>query len=314
MAVVQIVVVSYNSKHVIADSLCDIVGHPDIRVTVVDNQSQDGTPEFIEREFPSVQVIRSGSNLGFAKAVNLGVAAGESPFLLLLNPDAIVDATVVLEMAARMEQNPSIGITAPHIVQPGGKLEILETGRFPTLWRVFTHYSGMSRLSSHVPILEGQFLLQRSTTRSRDVDWVTGAVMMIRRSVFDHLDGLSTRWFMYAEDIEICLRVKRAGFRVIYYSDIRATHLMGGSDQFSPAETNSAPFVNLLDFYERDLAPNRIAAAAWRLVVATGLATRSAAYGLKSHRGNNSERAYWRARSDKFSDYASAVLEAPRGH
>jgi N-acetylglucosaminyl-diphospho-decaprenol L-rhamnosyltransferase len=307
---VQIVVVTYNSKHVVSECLTSVSGETDIVTTVVDNASKDGTADFIHAKFPSVDVVHSGDNLGFAKAVNLGATHSGDDFILLLNPDAVIDAQTVRELQVRMLGDPSIGIAAPSISQPANRLKILETGRFPTLWRVFTHYSGLSRLSARLPGFEGQFLLRSARPQTREVDWVTGAVLMVRRDLFETLNGLSERWFMYAEDIDFCLRVQRSGFKIVYFHDLHATHLMGGSDQLSAGSPNSAPFVNLFDFYQLQLARTRLSGHLWRCVVGSGLASRAGIYLLKSVVARGDESKFWRARAVTFTHYARDVYRA----
>jgi N-acetylglucosaminyl-diphospho-decaprenol L-rhamnosyltransferase len=312
--VIHVVIVGYNSAHVLAGSIAPLMGNPEIRVTLVDNASSDDTVQIIRDSFPAVDVIEAGGNLGFAKAVNLGVASGKDTddYVLLLNPDAVISADDVVLLAASMRRE-GVQVGAPHVAQPAGTFKILELGRFPSLRAVFYHYSGLSRFAGRIPSLEGQFLLKKDAPGSRDVEWVTGAVLMIKRESFEQLGGLSERWFMYAEDIDLCFRASRSGMRTRYFSNIPAEHIMGASTSSKSSKTNSAPFVNLLDFYSLSMAPSQAHVLAWRVTVAGGLLSRAVLFFLrgakgKASRSHSSETAYWLARARTFYRYARDVL------
>lgn len=309
---IGVVIVTFNSAHVVGDAVAPLYAAPGIQIVVVDNASTDNTVEVLRDRFPQVTVLPSRQNLGFARAVNLGWRhfGPEAEVILLLNPDAIVDAKTVSELANRLLAEDRIEVVAPDIEQPSGALQTLETGRTPTLWRVFTHYSGLSRLSHLVPLLEGQFLLRRHVTHSRDVDWVTGAVLMTRRTTLEQMQGLTERWFMYAEDMEYCHRVRKSGARITWMSDLVATHVMGGSSTNLPKTVNTAPFTTLADFYTTSLAPTPVHAAVWRLVVGVGLASRAVAFRIMSKRGDSDRSRDFRLRSHKFARYARDVLAA----
>lgn len=307
---IGVVIVTFNSAHVVKDAIAPLINESSARIVVVDNASEDNTVELLRAKFPLVTVISSTENMGFARAVNIGWRefGSDVDSVLLLNPDAVVDSRTVLELARRLTADDTISIVAPDIEQPTGTLQTLEAGRAPTLWRVFTHYSGLSRLADRVPGLEGQFLLRRHVSESRDVDWVTGAVLMTRRETLEQMQGLTERWFMYAEDIEFCYRVNRSGSRIRWMSDLTATHVMGGSSTSLPKRVNTAPFTTLADFYGTSIAPTLLHAALWRLVVGAGLASRSVAFRVMSKRGNVERRRDLRVRSYKFARYAQGVL------
>lgn len=310
IAIVHVVILTFNSAAIVSSSIEPLYSVAGIHLTVVDNDSTDGTADFVESRYPGVEVVRAGENGGFAKGVNLGAAQGSEPFLLLLNPDATIAAKDVLDLAIRMEAETSIGIGAPKIVKPGGALKALETGRFPTLWRVLTHYSGLSRLAKRLPLFEGLYLLESASPGTREVDWVTGAVMLIRRSVWDELGGLTTRWFMYAEDIDLCFRCKRLGYSVVFFPDYPATHLIGQSSSSPASKTNSAPFLNLYEFYTLNLARTPLSAPLWRAVVALGLLSRSIAFQMQSRRAHPAAGDELLIRSRRFRDYAKDVANS----
>ncbi|WP_422333430.1 glycosyltransferase family 2 protein [Rhodococcus sp. (in: high G+C Gram-positive bacteria)] len=310
---VSVVVVTYNSAAVIGECVRPLSRCENIELVVLDNASSDHTLRILASEAPDATVIRSDENLGFAKGVNLAVGQARGDAVLLLNPDARISAEEVLALAQTMEDAPDIGIIAPTLTQPTGRLTIREGGRQPDLISVFNHYSGLSRLSNRYHRFEGLYLLHTHDLETRDVDWVSGACMMIRREIWDALQGLTERWFMYAEDLEFCLRVRQSGTRIVMSAEQRGTHVVGGSAGSEVSKkANPAWVVNLYDLYKWQLAQNRIQSLAWKASVTAGLLSRSAAFFLKSLR-RNPRSALWRAESHKFLSYTrSLVAESSR--
>lgn len=304
--VLSVIIVTYNSSDVVTDCLYALAPsfEDSIEVIVVDNASSDGTAELVEREFPSVSVIRSPENGGFAGGVEIGVSHAHGTALCLLNPDAVAERATLLELAKRLRIDESLGIVAPVIRQPEGRLQILSAGYIPSTWRMFTHYSGLSRLGRHARWLEGHYLLPAQATAARDVDWVTGACLVISPDAWDRIGGISRRWFMYAEDVELCWRMWRHGYRVRLFPDLEVTHLVGASATGHEKMVNSAWVTNLYDFYAKDIAENGLQRFSWRIIVSVGLISRSVVYGIRGRGG----RRQWRRESYRFRVHSLAVL------
>ncbi len=309
---ISVVIVTFNSLGVIDECLHPLNScpHEDVHVIVVDNASTDGTPEHIERRYPDITLIRAESNDGFAAGVIEGVSASTSEVIVLLNPDAVVATDTLRALADQMQSEATLGILAPAIIQPAGRLRITSAGRFPTAWRMFTHYAGLSRYARRVPLLEGHYLRPEHVTGECDTDWVTGACLAMRRTVWDEIGGISRRWFMYAEDIDLCLRVKRAGYRVVLSPTWSADHLVGASESGHERRLNAAWVINLFDFYCLEFNPGPVRRSTWRLIVGIGLASRAVAYLLRA-RGPG--RAAWRTEARRFFFYAKATLTAKAG-
>lgn len=304
----SVVVVTYNSREVIADCLAavDAGADNDIQLIVVDNASSDGTAKYVEERFPFAAVVRSEVNSGFAGGVRQGVKLAKGRAIGLLNPDAVANRTVLLELVSRLDADEKLGAVAPLIKQPSGRLRIASAGRMPTVRRMFTHYSGLSRLGGVFPSLEGHYLLPSQVMSERDVDWVTGACVVMPSLAWSRVGGLSTRWFMYAEDIELCWRMWRNGYRVRVFPDLVVTHLVGASAAGHQSKTNSAWITNLYDFYSLNLSHGAVERLAWRLVVGVGLLSRAAIYFVLAL----GRRGPWRMESSRFVSYALSVFRA----
>jgi N-acetylglucosaminyl-diphospho-decaprenol L-rhamnosyltransferase len=169
---------------------------------------------------------------------------------------------------------------------------------------MFTHYSGLSRFGKHLGVLRGHYLLPDQVRGRHEVDWVTGACLAIRADTWSAIGGITDRWFMYAEDIELCFKVRRAGLTVVLDSGSTVSHLVGGSTGASAGPIRSDWIVNLFDFYRADMSPNPAASATWKIVVALGLLSRAV---LFSVRAKLSGAEAWRLESKKFFAYARAV-------
>jgi GT2 family glycosyltransferase len=300
-----VVLVSYNSEHVIMGALSPLVDQAGIDVVVVDNDSKDSTVEEVRRQYPSVRVMELERNLGFAKAVNLAIESCSSSKVMLLNPDAVIEVDDVRELLSAF--NDGTGIVAPLIDDPGNRLQVVPAGHFPTIWRMFLHFSGVSRLSGNKMGLQGHYLLPQNLDSQRmSVKWVTGACMLFTKETWRRAGGLSERWFMYAEDIDFCFRVKALGLSVDLIPGSAATHLVGKSDSTASFSANPAWIVNLHDFYVTRLSPSRMHSLSWCLVVGMGLFSRSVVFQVKGLTGT--PRSEWRREASRFRVFAVAIV------
>ncbi len=275
----SVVLVTHNSAHVVTGALDALHGSRGTEIVVVDNGSTDGTVALVRERYPDVLVVESGGNLGFAKGVNLGVRHTRATFVMLLNPDAVIAAPDVDVMVQAARRDPD-SVFAPFIEQPSPQ-RIVSAGWMPTTWRMFTHYSGVSRLGRAARWLQGHYLLPDQVRRPLRVEWATGACLLVSRRLWDQLGGLSERWFMYAEDVEFCWRVRSSGHDVWLLPGARASHLVGASDGHRSDRVDPAWVVNLRDFHASALARRGASTALWTVVVAAGLASRAVLAALR---------------------------------
>lgn len=273
----SIIIVTYNSAEVIAHCLRALPSRPDIEIIVVDNASIDNTLAIVADTRPDVTVRANGRNAGFAVAVNIGADIARADHLLLLNPDATIEGTEISRMLTFMDRHPDVGVAAPLVLDRDGAFRTLAVGYSPNLRRMFAHATGLSRLGRRVSVLRGHYLLRDQVMpgSSIDLDWVSGGCMFVRRSLWDDLAGLSERWFMYAEDIEFCLRAREADARVVLVSSARARHEVGGSSGASGDHVSTTWLTNLFDLYRSSIAVNRLQVELWRWTVVTGYALRA---------------------------------------
>jgi GT2 family glycosyltransferase len=245
----SIVLVNYYSESLILEQMSKL-HHPEFEFIVVDNSASFP----IQPVNPSLNLILPGENLGFAKAVNLGARAAKGEYLLFLNPDVQIERNVVIELFQRAKIAPSFGLYAPKLVEAKHSNNFLNGGKFPSLICVTLHLFGLSRLSKWFPIFAGYFAIDSSVYENpRSLDWVSGAAMMINKKFFGEIGAFREDWFMYGEDIELCLRVKREGHAIQIFTDLSARHLGGESDT-RPSARNRIDdlwYRNLTDLYIR---------------------------------------------------------------
>ncbi|WP_175393506.1 glycosyltransferase [Rhodococcus globerulus] len=308
---VSVVIVGYNSGHMIEECLRGLDNTPQLEIVLVDNCSNDDTIAVFERVVPGGVVVARTSNDGFAVAVNDGVRASSGQNVLLLNPDALVSPDQVLRLADLLDSTNGVGIVAPVVASDGAGHATVPAGHFPSIYRMALHASGLSRLGRISKRFEGHYLLTRDLRGGViAVDWVTGGCMMVSRTAWMDIGGLTERWFMYAEDIEFCWRAEKADIGRLLVLDETIQHAIGGSSKGIDGRLNSAWVVNLFDFYVTSMSRGRVSAECWRLSVILGFLLRAGAYkaqNLTSQRGK--ERSSWNVR--RYLGYSKALMAAP---
>lgn len=227
---IDIVIVNWNTGLLLRECVDSVLkyGEGQIdRLIVVDNGSTDGSIDLLD-ELSGVDVIRIGDNLGFAAACNLGAKKARSPYILFLNPDTRIESTSLLMPLAFMEQpeNDGIGICGIQLVDDQGAVS-RTCANFPTVSRLLASSLGLVKL----PGLRGSGVLMNDWDHktSRVVDQVIGAFFFIRRSVFQSVGGFDERFFVYFEEVDLSLKVKKAGLDSWYLAETQAFHVGGGS-------------------------------------------------------------------------------------
>lgn len=194
---------------------------PATEVIVADDGSTDETAELLGREVPVVTVVRLESNRGFAPAANRGVGAAHGRIILLLNSDAVVEEGALEAIVAAFDADPTLGVAGARLVNEDGTAQ-WSGGRTPTLPWMIGVVSGAGRFA--------RFLRRRHREEFLcDVDWVSGAAMAIRREVWDAAGPLDERFRFYCQDIELCVRARKAGWRVAVVENALVVHAIGAT-------------------------------------------------------------------------------------
>jgi N-acetylglucosaminyl-diphospho-decaprenol L-rhamnosyltransferase len=228
----SIIIVSWNVCDLLRACLRSIdADRGDLRleVIVVDSASQDDTTAVVKTEFPWVRLIACTDNVGFPKGNNLGLAQAHGRYLLLLNPDTEIQEGALATMVAHLEQNPRVGVLGPLLLNPDGSVQSSRR-RFPTL---ATAVFESTWLEPYAPagLLRRYYALDLPDDQTADVDWLTGACLLVRREVVQDVGGLDEAYFMYSEELDWLRRIKAAGWRVVYLPQAKVMHHMGKSSE-----------------------------------------------------------------------------------
>lgn len=226
---VSVVVVSFNTRGVLESCLRALLSSEGVQleVFVVDNASMDGSAEMVEQRFPAVTLVRSPENRGFAAANNLAIPRARGRYILLLNPDTVVQAGTVATLAGFLDLHPDVGITGPRVLNADGSLQSCGYW-YPTLL-------GEIRLSKNVNrilrLVLGENRPDPDPTRPTKVDWVDGCCLMIRRRVVEQIGLLDEQYFLYAEELDWCRSARKGGWEIMTCPAAQMTHLRGTSTE-----------------------------------------------------------------------------------
>lgn len=274
---ISVVVVLYNSARLLGQCvtpIADLLRAGFAELILVDNDSRDDPSAALEELSVPYELIRTGANLGFASAVNIGARVSRAPNILLLNPDVEFDTETLIVLNTVMTQDRTIGGIAPLLETEG--IQTANGGRQPNLWPMFAHATGVARQIRRWAPNAGHYLYVDSVGRRRlDVEWLSGGFLLLRREAMTEGVLLSERWFMYAEDIDVSNYIRQAGWRLVLCGDVRAYHAIGGSSDDAPSEIRTMWIRNLEDYYKQVLARSCLSGWVWRLLVSGGYVARA---------------------------------------
>jgi len=239
----SIVIISFNTEKLLKnclDSILKNTANLRYEIIVVDNASLDASVQVVEKlqkRFKNIKLIKNKENLGFSGANNLGIKVAKGKFILLLNSDTIIHDNLLFEMIGWMQKNPKAGIVSCNLKNKDGSLQGTG-GYFPTLSRVFSWMFFLDDIPfldyiikpfhpmhEKSPIYRGNHFYRKE----RQLDWVTGAFMLIRKEVFEDVGYFDEDYFMYTEEVDLCFRAKKAGWEIWYLPNWSITHFGGAS-------------------------------------------------------------------------------------
>jgi len=232
----SIIIVNYNTKEFLTNCISAIYKTPPaypFELIVVDNASEDGICKFLSDKFPEVEIIENDLNVGFAKANNQGLRKAKGEYILFLNPDIVPQPEAIDKLLEFTMQKKDAGCVGGKLLNPDGSLQF-SCRRFPTFSNVlfarralFTKFFPNNRMSRNYLMtdLEGE--------KVQEVDWVTGACMMIRKETLERISGFDEDYFLFVEDVDLCYKLKKANLFTYYLPDAKFFHFRGVStDRF----------------------------------------------------------------------------------
>jgi len=228
---VSVVVVSFNTRELLRECIRAIKSqNTEVRceIIIVDNASCDGSADMVAADYPEVRLVRADTNLGFAAANNLAFALSRSPYVVLVNSDAFLHPGALSRAVAHMDANPQAGLGGGRLF--GADNSARPSARFfPSLLNEFLMISGLAAKYPKSRLMGRSERTWDDPLRPAPVDWVPGTCAIIRRQALEKIGYFDERFFFYFEEVDLCRRIKRAGYEVWYWPDILVTHLGGAS-------------------------------------------------------------------------------------
>jgi len=256
----DVVIVSYRCERLLRGCLKSVLANPApvaTRIQVIDNASGDGTAEMVAREFPEVELTVNDGNAGFAAATNLGIRSGRAPFALALNPDCEVRERTLTTLLEVMESRPEVAIVGPALVRHDGSPDHAAARGFPTPLSSLGHFTGIGRRPRPPAAMRGY----AAPANRGPVDAVNGAFMLIRRAALDQVGLFDEGYWMYMEDLDLCYRMREAGWLTWYEPSAAALHHKAGSSGPNRGlRLNYAFHYGMYRFYRKHYATERSAA------------------------------------------------------
>lgn len=224
-----IIIVNWNTRDILEQCLHSVYSSQTTKqfeVWVVDNGSSDGSELMIKEKFPQTRLITNIDNVGFAQANNQAIDNSIGDYVLLLNPDTVVENDVIEVLVDYLEEHPDVGAVGPRLLNPDGSLQELAYPE-PTLAREFWRMFHLDKIKNYGEYPMGDWKL----TKTRDVDVLMGACFLIRRKVLNQVGLLDEEFFVYSEEVDLCTRIRNYGWRITWVPTVKVVHLGGQSTQ-----------------------------------------------------------------------------------
>lgn len=249
---ISIIIVNYNTKILLRDCLRSILDNTfsaSYEIIVVDNNSTDGSQNMIRDLFPQIVLIANEYNAGFAGANNQAFRASRGAYLLFLNSDTIIHNSAIISLYEHLKTAPHAGIIGPKIFDVDGcptrsYMRFLNAQMLFLGSKYFSPIIDTSKYRMHFP--------KYDFMSTHDVPWLSGACIMIKRQVFEQAGCFDENYFLYFEDMDLCLQVNKLGYRNIYFPDAEIVHLFGGSSKSNSGEVSNIFRRSLLYYFQKN--------------------------------------------------------------
>ena len=252
-----VAIVNYNTCDHLRACLSSLALEAPGEVVVLDNASADGSAEMVKAVFPEFKLVVNAVNSGFGAAANRAVQNCEPDYVLLLNSDTLLKPGAVQALSLYLDQHTQAAIVGPRILNPDGSLQV-SCYHFPSPLYAFLRATTMGSLLRYIPILREGYLPNWSHDRSRRVPWVLGAALAIRRKAFEEVGGFDESFFMYSEEVDLCYRLKTAGWQVHFTPAAEIVHVGGASTVQIKTDMEIQKYSSTTLFYRRHYSSWRI--------------------------------------------------------
>jgi GT2 family glycosyltransferase len=225
---VSIIIVNWNTKQLLLDcikSIYDYTKNIDYEIIVVDNASSDGSADAVLNAFPEVKLISLDKNVGFAAGCNRGFEESYGNFIFYLNPDTLVNSKAVYELVSFLKLNSEIGIVGPGMIDKDGNSQISSFGIFPSAKEAFLHAIRIWRIAPKSRLAKKFLAVPENASGWVYTGHLLGAALMTRRDLISDLNGFDESFFLFLEETDLCFRTLKAGWKIVYNTNIKIIHL-----------------------------------------------------------------------------------------
>lgn len=224
----SVVILNFNTRDLTRACLLTVLnsrlGKYRMEVIVCDNGSTDGSQEMIENDFPGVNFIKNGKNVGFAAGNNPGIRRAKGRYVLLLNTDTEVPPETFSAMIAFMDDHKDAGAATCKILLPDGSMDAACHRGFPTPWVAFTYVTKLEKLFPKTRLFGEYHQGYKDFSKVHEVDCIVGAFFMVRRAVIEDVGLLDEDYFMYGEDIDWAYRIRSKGWKILFNPEVTILH------------------------------------------------------------------------------------------
>jgi GT2 family glycosyltransferase len=222
----SVLIVNYNHGDYLPVCLRSVIGAAGTlayEIFVVDNHSRDGSCLKVRQDFPQIHLMKNRKNIGFARAINQAYREAQGEFLLVVNPDIQVLPGAIEKMHTYLQNNPQAGLVLPKLVNPDGSLQY-SCRTFTNFLTLLLRRAPLGWIFPDHPWVRKHLMTEWDHRNTREVDWGLGACMLVRRKAVPGLHLMDERYFLYIEDIDLCLTLQRTGWKVVYNPEAVMIH------------------------------------------------------------------------------------------
>lgn len=273
---VSICIVNWNTRELLSECLKSIhekTSGLTYEIIVVDNDSKDGSAEMVKKEFPDCKIIES-ENIGFARGNNKAVKEAKGNYILYLNPDTQLVTNALYGMLRFLEDNNDFGAVGCKLINPNGSIQYTCASTFPTPFNVMCYLFFLNRIFPKSKMFSSDELDYWDHQNSTNIDCLSGACIMIRKDIVDRIGGFDENTFMYSEDIDLCFRILKHGWKIYYLSDEVIIHYQGSATKKKSNTNFSILMMKQANYYFFHKHYGRANARLFRLITAIGSLSR----------------------------------------
>jgi hypothetical protein len=255
----SVIIVNYNVREFLRQSLFSLrqaLQNLDAEIFVVDNASNDGSGVMVRQEFPEVELIANRNNVGFAAANNQALRQARGEFVVLLNPDTVVQEDTFTAIQTFFAKHPDTGMVGCKVLNPDGTLQLACRRSFPTPWIAFTRLSGLSRLFPKSRWFGRYNLTYLPENETTEVEAISGSFMAVRREALVQVGLLDEEFFLYGEDLDWCFRMRAAGWKIHYFPGTQIIHFKGESAKQSDLDNLRLFYQAMSQFVRKHFNPD----------------------------------------------------------